>query len=1625
MISFLRKRRKFIASFLLLTMMQNLVSVPSLFALSTGPEQPEFSSFESSGSSDMVNLITGDFTYNLPLIQIPGPEGNYTLPLFYHAGITPEMDASWCGLGFNVNAGSISRTIVGYPDDAYDAAQSVQVTDPGGSGYVKNYVVYRRTWDSQRGYGGAITLADVVGAEWNNKSGLTSGTVMGLNFNKSGVNGHWTENVMNFGQAVMTVASFGANSAAKTGVVDVAMSAVQMGGALYQGYQNQGTFSSKHFNWNRESDVSHLGFRVDYKYWLDDTRVERGFGSLYLGSMDKSVLPTLDASQGTQLPRIFNESNPSLVGDKVRRFRGTYTHNHFAGSDMYSYVGPNQNYGTHINSTHISYDQYSVMSDGISGSISPYRMEIGSLAQPSKLSLRNETHNLVPFIEEDTHSNKVQFYYPGQFSNKYTHHDDSNFGITTKVVPHDNKTFMQYKIESNKLKKDNTERVEADAERINGKKLVSGKNIEWFSGAEITNGTARGQGFIDTENVRNVYNSKSIGGFMITKEDGVTYHYALPVYRHSEIELTGKKNEEETKYSRSVNSNPVPITWLLTAITGPDYVDNGQVGLIDDQDWGYYVKFSYGKTTYDYEYRNPYQGYIDDGKTLSFSVGVRDQFYLNSIETRSHKAVFIKGVRTDGLSSYYKKIADTYGHNTETGLATPTPALYLDEILLFSKAGFNSLYSTGRLKENNNVSYGFEGMDYKNGNLREIFDDKDISEENRKYVESAIVRRVKFIYETDPTKKLCKRALNSISNPGNPPPLDTPDIYANKGGKLTLKRLKFFGQNSEKLFPDYKFDYAYNPDYNINHWDGWGMFNPNGTNSSSSHQPSQVDLHGTAWSLTNIVLPTGAEIKIDYSRDSYSTVSGEKIYNYSNAFYSSFSGIPNDNSFREIKITNPSQFKAGDEVKIEGTVSYTCSNTDGIFDASIGGDYTVESVTSESIIVDYPIFSTMECNSGASASAYYSGVVYRADKDRKGGNIRVNTISFLNELGSVSKTKYSYLNNDNSSSGVVAKEPEFSRSLLNTDNYGINDIYDFPFTPVLYSKVTVHTGYNQLTDSYNAKQVYEFEVPTKNLVTENRTTIEDGRIPGFKAEENIPITSEVYMRHYLHRLSIRNSRIGKIKSIRTLDANNKEVESYNFQYTETPPGDQGKFTTGSILSEFTAHTNPIFAPHSFRLLRTSKTYIPYVLEKITHKKDGYTDTKKYISFDLLTGSPSITDTQSPDGVKIREESIPASKVYSEMGARGKSVYNKNMLSQTAAHYLYKLDDADNIAGLISAKATTWKNNWDNYRVYNARGVEYDDGVEGPNVWRKYENWSWLGHYSRFRSDGLQNFSDSDKFHKVNASASTGSTANGKNLVVAPILDGGWKKVSEIRRYDHFSMPLEVVNVVTAPSISHSVKMGYNHQLKLATASNAAYHEMYFSGAEDSTPDGPYFGGEVIGSARVKQAHTGDHGVIIGGARAGSTFNVKLKGITNNRQYRASVWANSPNAAFFFTTNGTDTHVLNPEVSSPVKLLDGSTWYRHDVIFPLMPLFSVGVTSLNNAEIVVDDFRFQPVQSDMTCYVYGNNSEVEYILDNDNVFTRYEYNDRGEVVRMYRESIQYGEKLVSESSKDFKRNHVEH
>ena len=112
-----KKRRR--SAWLLLSIMLFEILMPTFsYALTSGPSAPEVQSFTPIDHSQMVDLFSGDFSYNIPLFELPGPNGGYPFNLAYSSsGVTMDTEASWVGLGWSLNPGAINRQMRGLPDD--------------------------------------------------------------------------------------------------------------------------------------------------------------------------------------------------------------------------------------------------------------------------------------------------------------------------------------------------------------------------------------------------------------------------------------------------------------------------------------------------------------------------------------------------------------------------------------------------------------------------------------------------------------------------------------------------------------------------------------------------------------------------------------------------------------------------------------------------------------------------------------------------------------------------------------------------------------------------------------------------------------------------------------------------------------------------------------------------------------------------------------------------------------------------------------------------------------------------------------------------------------------------------------------------------------------------------------------------------------------------------------------------------------------------------------------------------------------------------------------------------------------------------------------------------------------
>ena len=105
--------QKKVALFLFFTFLVELTAPMFAYGLTSGPSQPEMKGFEPIGNSDMVDLFSGDFSYNIPLMDV----GGYPINIAYHSGASMDDESSWVGYGWSLSPGAVNRQLRGLPDD--------------------------------------------------------------------------------------------------------------------------------------------------------------------------------------------------------------------------------------------------------------------------------------------------------------------------------------------------------------------------------------------------------------------------------------------------------------------------------------------------------------------------------------------------------------------------------------------------------------------------------------------------------------------------------------------------------------------------------------------------------------------------------------------------------------------------------------------------------------------------------------------------------------------------------------------------------------------------------------------------------------------------------------------------------------------------------------------------------------------------------------------------------------------------------------------------------------------------------------------------------------------------------------------------------------------------------------------------------------------------------------------------------------------------------------------------------------------------------------------------------------------------------------------------------------------
>lgn len=921
-----RGRVRIACFFLGLLLVEGLA--PSVaWALTSGPAQPEMQQFQAAGTSDMVDLFTGDFKYNIPLLDV----GGYPVNLNYASGVGMDDEASWVGLGWNLNAGTMNRQLRGIADDSDgDTLRSENYMKPKITGGGK-FTLRGEVFGKGVGVSGSIALGvfkdnyDGWGAETGANVGLSLGTkAMGPMTPGAGE-----------GASLGGEVGLGMNSSTSDGVtvtpyVSLSMecaekdkNAVSAGNSLSFSYNTrQGlkglTLSSSYGSRNTAKESKHgsssyedgsVGITYNSQPFYPKSNVTfKSTNSTYTGDIGGVAVAVFKGAgvAGYKSKReVLNRNQENRAfgllyaekGSKVRNALMDFTREKdnpvvpelnnvampIATPDIFSYTsqaGGGQLRLSRLSSGVFFDSETKDISDNKSfsaeygggsyfhGGTSVFLQDITN--RTGKWNAENEFLAKGDFAAKE--SLEEEHAYFQQMGEK--HVDDQRFlnrvsgedAVSVQMQGKNAKPFLR--TESGRLL-DSAKPYKRDGRQLRqtsvmymtaGEAMHAGleKQIRDYPLNKKSNFTPSIPGAASYDTLSRVSKFRKrnhISEMTVMEGDGKRMVYGLPVYNIRQDEYTfashARKLDTATglssfetrgdtmiehqnlgygiqtvdEYYHKESQPAYATSYLLTGILSSDYVDMTGNGITED-DRGTAFKFNYSKVKRDFHWRTPYTDslkpkraqfnrglYADpDDDKSSFVCGQKELWYMHSIESKTMIAYFITEDRRDAIG------ADWLGNRD-----TLTKQQVLKEIRLYSK---NNLLTP--------------------------------------------IKTVVFEYDYS----LCPGIPNSL----------------NRQGKLTLKSVYFkYASSAKGKHHPYVFNYKENPSYAFLSVDRWGSYKPRYANvvdgfgklrndeyPYSTQSAGLADTYASAWSLSQITLPTGGVINVDYESDDYAYVQDKK-----------------------------------------------------------------------------------------------------------------------------------------------------------------------------------------------------------------------------------------------------------------------------------------------------------------------------------------------------------------------------------------------------------------------------------------------------------------------------------------------------------------------------------------------------------------------------------------------------------------------------------------------------------------------------------------------------------------------------------------------------------------------------
>lgn len=900
------KIRKCVAVYFLLQFSLQTFLPTLTYALTSGPAQPEFSSFEPVATTNMVNEFTGDFTYNLPIIEVPGPNGSsYPLSLSYHSGVTPEEEASWVGYGWTLNPGAINRNTRGLPDD-YKGQQ------------VTFHNKMPKNWTAT--VGGGAQFGEIFDVD------LAIGVNASLRYNNYRGFGYNAGVGVTVGKGLVSL-GYHVDNGESSYSLNVSPAAI-LNYTTAEHADLKGTKSEQFYD--RMDNIKNFErfINMDYSKFGATTSSAYGIFTFAQSTKPNIIQPYSGASYTVS---IGVEGNPFIVpiGGTVNiwgsytwqknddaKAVGAYGYMYSANAGVEDVMDYHVEKETDFNKRDVflgvpfnNADNFMVTGEGLGGGFRMYNSKTGHFG-PRKFTSDMDIFNVGGEIAAgwtfgaglDIGVGKNTFAVT-DWDRPSAFNDPANADLDEPVVfrfnndlggqwgiNHDDKP-VQATVSGRNFSLPSEQLFEAN----NGERTGRSSYIGFHTNKEMTDRSYTAynkNSSVNSMAQRSVAAHENlIGEMAVFNEAGSRYVYGLPVYNRNEksrsygVSNAATSNIFKNYFIYDTNDgktevgedqlDPYASTYLLTEITTPDFADRQNDGPTQD-DFGGYTRFNYKKQSSGdgwYKWRAPFRGLIYSKNSHSdpqddlgtYSEGEKEIYYLESIETKTHVAFFRLSPREDSREA---PASNELSQNATAGS------------FVLSKLDKIELYSV----EDCAKQGGLLVRDPQTGNPEPLPGAKP-------------VKTVHFRYDYS----LCGNLPNSSA------------------GKLTLKSV-FFEYNgiSRTQISPYQFTYGYpdygtypskytsggedvtenyatlasnaamqNPPYSEFSTDPWGNYWSSEVGQAQfdrmrswidQNEAPNITFDPAAWNLKVIKLPSGGQIHIQYEQDDYSYVQDQEAH---------------------------------------------------------------------------------------------------------------------------------------------------------------------------------------------------------------------------------------------------------------------------------------------------------------------------------------------------------------------------------------------------------------------------------------------------------------------------------------------------------------------------------------------------------------------------------------------------------------------------------------------------------------------------------------------------------------------------------------------------------------------------